>query len=963
MLSPKLKFDSWPGGRVFCLCWHLALVLVAAGMSRGGFAQKTDWSSWEELPVFHNGRVMPLISFAEETVELVCGRGNPVLLPPESASDEVMHLFPDGQPRRFRASELLLSWMLQPEIWEEIPFLWAGHEELRNLLQVSLRDKTGNRLRYVSPREVIGSARFREQVRQIARKAREAESQRARVRLTPLEDSCQRLYRALTVYQMLVYRPGRSDSLLEGFWDSLVRANQAFREARTAWRQLEPVMSSEFRELPPEINSLFASVQNEFHKFAEGTQPGAEEIPSMENALVSLEETANRLVPLAEQICDRMFPPSSDASLSENWSRVRAQANQLLVSCRLFLRNLRTAHLHLYEPSYAVRVVPNLDREVLRGDRDSEEEARVWLALSTVLYGSAAVLAGYPDHLVEAVRRNYERLQQVYRSSGGRGDSEALSSALNDFVSSVRELGAMASNVRNQLAGKIVDPAVFAATSYPTPAALWPEITYHRLSPFLWAWVSSLVAFVAFGLSFGVLRRVAFVGAVVALLASAGFLALGLGFRSAITGYTPLTNMFETVVFVALVTALFGLWFVGWPLFGTGLLRAWQATAIPGTVRATPLLLDDLTFASPTWGHRLGWVLAVLRGVLGIGVLLLLTSLRSGSKGGEPIFTLLPRGLDSGVLNSNDLVVWLVGLGVIAAAIWLVPRVVLAILLTPLFLPGVFRQVSSRQRWEELLQRRAIGVVTAGVTLLAALVAYLAPISGKRIAPLMPVLRDNFWLTLHVVTITASYGAGALVWGLANLSLAHFLFGRYRLIREDSAEVPPANPNEVSRGAVAKRPPGACTALAHFMYRGMQVAVLLLAAGTIFGGLWADVSWGRFWGWDSKEVWALIALLVYLGVLHGRLIGMLNEFGLAVGAIFGATAIIVAWYGVNFVFGSGLHSYGEGTGGGAYVALALVLNWLFVGAAWLRYSAEMQPNPSVARSSLASETPATTSAS
>ncbi len=201
----------------------------------------------------------------------------------------------------------------------------------------------------------------------------------------------------------------------------------------------------------------------------------------------------------------------------------------------------------------------------------------------------------------------------------------------------------------------------------------------------------------------------------------------------------------------------------------------------------------------------------------------------------------------------------------------------------------------------------------------------------------MPVLRDNFWLTLHVLTITASYGAGALVWGLANLSLLHFLLGRYR----ETVDTSPAD-GSADAAAPRKLPPEACTTLAQFMYRGMQVAVLLLAAGTIFGGLWADVSWGRFWGWDSKEVWALIALLVYLGILHARLTGLVGEFGLAAGAILGATAIIIAWYGVNFVFGSGLHSYGEGTGGGGYVALGLIINWLLVGAAWLRYRAEMQ---------------------
>jgi hypothetical protein len=120
------------------------------------------------------------------------------------------------------------------------------------------------------------------------------------------------------------------------------------------------------------------------------------------------------------------------------------------------------------------------------------------------------------------------------------------------------------------------------------------------------------------------------------------------------------------------------------------------------------------------------------------------------------------------------------------------------------------------------------------------------------------------------------------------------------------------------------------------------VAVLLLAAGTILGGLWADVSWGRFWGWDPKEVWALISLLVYLAILHGRYAGFFGNFGLAAGSVLGATAIAMSWYGVNFVLGAGLHSYGFGDSaqGQWYVAGVIFVNWLFLGAAAVRYLVE-----------------------
>ena len=103
--------------------------------------------------------------------------------------------------------------------------------------------------------------------------------------------------------------------------------------------------------------------------------------------------------------------------------------------------------------------------------------------------------------------------------------------------------------------------------------------------------------------------------------------------------------------------------------------------------------------------------------------------------------------------------------------------------------------------------------------------------------------------------------------------------------------------------------------LSNFIYRAMQVGVLLIAAGTILGGVWADYSWGRFWGWDPKEVWALITLLVYLVPLHGRFAGWVNTFGLVVASIVCFLSVVMAWYGVNFVLGVGLHSYGFVDGG------------------------------------------------
>ena len=157
----------------------------------------------------------------------------------------------------------------------------------------------------------------------------------------------------------------------------------------------------------------------------------------------------------------------------------------------------------------------------------------------------------------------------------------------------------------------------------------------------------------------------------------------------------------------------------------------------------------------------------------------------------------------------------------------------------------------------------------------------LPAVLDPSISPLVPVLRDNFWLSIHVPTITLSYACFALAMGLGHIVLGNYLF------------TPQAKPR--------------IQTLSRLNYRVVQVGVLLLTTGIILGGIWAHFSWGRFWGWDPKETWALIALLCYLAPLHGRLVGWLGNFGMGVATVVSFNAVLMAWYGVNFVLGTGLH--------------------------------------------------------
>jgi ABC-type transport system involved in cytochrome c biogenesis permease subunit len=211
---------------------------------------------------------------------------------------------------------------------------------------------------------------------------------------------------------------------------------------------------------------------------------------------------------------------------------------------------------------------------------------------------------------------------------------------------------------------------------------------------------------------------------------------------------------------------------------------------------------------------------------------------------------------------------------------------------------------------ELVYRQRVIAIGGAVVAALATIVADAMPAEwGSNIRNLTPVLRSNYWLTIHVLTIVSSYAAFALALVLGNIVLGQYIYGK-------------SDRKTIQTNLL-------------FTYRAVQIGVLLVAAGTILGGLWADVSWGRFWGWDPKEVWALIVLLTYLALLHGRYAGWIKQFGMAAGAVVCFTAVLMSWYGVNFVLGAGLHSYGFNTGGQGYVMTYVLIQWAYVVFAWI----------------------------
>ncbi len=164
---------------------------------------------------------------------------------------------------------------------------------------------------------------------------------------------------------------------------------------------------------------------------------------------------------------------------------------------------------------------------------------------------------------------------------------------------------------------------------------------------------------------------------------------------------------------------------------------------------------------------------------------------------------------------------------------------------------------------------------------------------SSSIGPLVPVLRDNFWLSTHVTTIIVSYGALALAWVLANTVMIKRRF--YGMAGADERYY------------------------SDVIYTCLKWGTVMLGAGIILGGVWADYSWGRFWGWDPKETWSLIAFCLYMAILHGRYTNWIptRRFVPLTAAAF--MSVMMAWFGVNYILATGLHSYGFSEGGAIFL--------------------------------------------
>ena len=533
------------------------------------------------------------------------------------------------------------------------------------------------------------------------------------------------------------------------------------------------------------------------------------------------------------------------------------------------------------------------------------EERSTWVPLVMLLGAKPEELAkaGFPVAKVEAFRNAFLALEQAEKLSPGQIDE----STANTLLAAARDLG-----------------TTINEGYYPTEGELAREVSFNAFAPFVWAPVAYGFGTVLLALSLTLgssrsslvssIRKSLYVVGMTGFVGGIGLEIYGFSQRVLITGWAPVTSMYETVIWVGMVTAVLGL--ILEAVFRktyAALAAAAVATFATTLAAQVPLLDPTIKSLTPVLRSNLwltihvltivssyaAFALAMGLGMIATGYYLTATYRRSASFPAliSPIVVGLPLlaagvAVREGSYRVIDIGQWAVDYGFWPSLI----VVSVGGLLSMMSIVAVVGEVLNRWLYRETL----------------------AAANG-----LKPKARHADWADAREM-VEAGAGTPPPISGGAP---DHAYDPRHVAMQETAAKIKP---------------------LSNFIYRSMQVGVLLVAAGTILGGVWADYSWGRFWGWDAKEVWALITLLVYLVPLHGRFAGWVNTFGLVMASVVCFLSVLMAWYGVNFLLGVGLHAYGFTKGGSQGTVGLFVLCTLSIpaAAAWRRHLSQ-QPTTAV----------------
>lgn len=992
--------------------WIAALVLCGSllASSTVNAAEAFPDDIWRQIPVYHHGRVKPMDAYARQVTQKITdfNKSKPKfnlvdyytaeeLKSPELAG--ALEIFPEGKERKFTPSQLLYDWLVRPEKWERVPFIYLGREDVRKELDLPINSPNSIKLNFVSPHEIATSVKLREYLLGM-NKRREEQKTPGDLVETAMDTHIWRellfrygVFREVTLDPLKdivstgpLPAPGHRDRFVGQVYVAGKLIFGEPGEERTLRDQLETLqqfggahpLSVASKELLESYDELFQLSRDAWVNPVDLLADESPEIflpehpPTVEEAepvVQRFQDAANNLADILEQQRDNV---NDSTTLSDDeYDNIKPMFQSMLVRVRDLEHMALETHLGLYENANAasnnsstamdrsgnhLQIVPSLNPFALSKSRDPKDLSQPWLGLTTVLYGSDAVLSKYDMSLIKAVRANWKATKQAYL------EGKDVRTPMEKLSQSLQRLGDVDTEQRVAVLEETIgadqrDPGILAYTAYP-PAGSYriaTEVRYNTMDPFMYAWVFTFIATIGFGLAFAVMRKPMFWTGVLFLVLGIIWSSYGFYMRVVVTGWAPVTNMYETVIFVPWVVCTLGLVFLILPLIERGRLGAWRATAIPYTWEAAPLERSQLEMFAPSVWSIFNWCSTLIRVPVMIGMFNFMT-MQPVYDGNRPIINLTDFWEQSsahGPIYAS--IFFLVKVLVLALSLWYIPRLLVAAVALPLFCVYDWFAVDKNlgDRFSKTYQRNYYGLAAAACGTFLLCVASIAPIvdtGSSRVlntefSPLQPVLRSNVWLTIHVLTIVASYGAGILAWGLGWLALGYYMFGKYRAPVMASPLNEGLAPAHAHGPQMSYRPPEECFTLGQQCYRAIQVAVLLLATGTILGGIWADVSWGRFWGWDPKEVWALVTLLIYVAILHARFAGWFNNFGLVVGTIIGFSAIVGSWYGVNFLLplfkggdAVGLHSYGSGGKGSEIMVMGFVAaNWVGLGLVALRF--------------------------
>ncbi len=814
------------------------------------------------VPVMHAGRVKPFDTVAREEVKQVFGRETIKLVDPATEVEHILN--PSARPTQDRSDEparwgpvgAFLGWLVAPEFWDEQPFILVDYLPLRRLI---VADSLATRLTAIAAKSTTPAS----------------EKGTLESLAADLEPTSKGLIAFLATSRLPV-------------------------EDKKTIAELAAKLSEEHKWLTPrELDEARVRAKDRvvsFLDWAADLEVQQRRFTANPESAPRLTEVERRAVEVAVRHADYkaysggqiqsngvvliMPRPSSDRYLADSFRAIkiaREKRGDMSDTPLMSMEELKAVSTFWND-------IPRDDRKDPTEDPAFDARYKAWLRENSVWTPLLALLkskpeetaaAGYPEAETAAFLAAYHAVEEAESSSPGRIPAEVGTR----FLQSARALG------------EAVNPE-----KYPSVATIERETHFNAMNPFWQAPFAygSALALLAVALGFGPAPSRTFMGFVgktiyrlglTGLLCGIGLEIYGFAMRVRISGWAPVTNMYETVIWVALVAAVLS--FIFELIFRRVYVAlAGSAVALLGTITAAnvPLLDPSIKSLQPVLRSNLWLTIHVL------------TEVSSYAAFG---------------------LAWMLGL--IASAIYLTT--------TYRRSPRLFELASPLIPGLPLLLVGG-GGVAASYGLLGSSFSLGQSASGSSDG--LFYLCSILGLLGGMISLVALLAvAGELVDRLITRARA----GSYAAAL-DVAHESKVTPRELAMQHTAQN----VKPLANFIYRTMQVGVLLVAAGTILGGVWADYSWGRFWGWDPKEVWALITLLVYLIPLHGRFAGWISSFSLVVASVVCYLSVIMAWYGVNFVLGVGLHSYGftEGGNQGAMsVIIAGVMSFPFA-AAWRR---------------------------